>query len=400
MNDPGPAAGEARMTHVGEPRKGKGVPRETRAQNSIADLQHTLVGHLPNVSWDGLPAELEQAGFFDAGMQQQVRIMAQVSLATLGSGDDGRALVAALSSSRAEKVRGVAAFAVPIAHPDDLREQLEGIRSTGALEGTWPRELSATVLHELIIEHGVSRILPLVRDWIEAPEPAVRRLVVEAFRPRGVMLAHIQELKRDPTPLLSILEPLLDDGSGYVRKAVANNMNDVSRDNPESVLSWAGQWSGPDISSEREWILRRGLRTLVNDGHPRALQLQGYAPGASLRVVWRDTLPQRVEINEPLRFEFEITNPALDDARVLILLEIDAPGKGAARRRSRYRIWHGIVPASGSKAAGRTVHFADKSRQLKEPGIYRLIATVNGMHLEDREMVFERSVATPAGDGT
>lgn len=378
------------MVEKREPKKGKGVPKETPAQNSIADLQSILTEHFPEVRWNALGSELDKQGFFQAGMQQQVRILAEATAALLGEQHKTAELIPALSASPVEKVRGVAAFTVPVAYADDLEAQLQSLRTTGALEGTWPRELSATVLHKLIIQYGVTMVLPLVDNWIEDPDPAIRRLVVESFRPRGVMLAHISELKQDPAPLRTILEPLLDDDADYVRKAVANNLNDISRDNADVVLDWAGEWMTSDASRERRWILSRALRTLVNDGHPTALEILGYTRASDLTVIWRDTTPQSVELNQLLPFEFEISNPSGNRASVILLLLMDGPGKGKGRRRSRYQIWKGEIEPGDSKSVSKRIHFADRSTQVKEPGTYHLIVTINGDLLAERKMTFQR----------
>ena len=378
------------MVEKREPKKGQGVPKETLEQNSIGDLQAILTERLPEGHWAKLPEELDERGFFEASMQQQVRILAAASVALLGPRNDRAELIPALAVSPMEKVRGVAAFAVPLAYPGDLEAQLAGLRFTGALPGTWPRELSATVLHNLIIELGVASVLHLVQDWTLDPEPAVRRLVVESYRPRGVMLAHISELKQDPEPLRRILEPLLDDGSDYVRKSVANNINDVSHDNPEVALAWAKEWLAPDATPERQWILSRALRTLVNQGNPVALQILGYTSASDLELIWHDTIPKEVEINQLLTFDFDILNPTDAEAFVILLLTMDAPGKGMARRTSRYQIWKGKIGASGSRKVRKKIHFVDKSTQAKEPGIYRLIVTLNGENLGEREMSFWR----------
>jgi hypothetical protein len=204
------------------------------------------------------------------------------------------------------------------------------------------------------------------------------------------MLAHIAELKSDPKPLRAILEPLLDDRSDYVRKAVANNLNDVSRDNPETVLAWAGEWLTPSASQERQWILSRALRTLVNEGHHTALEILGYTPASALNVVWKDTIPQQVEINQLLPFEFDIANPSGDEAQVILLVLMDGPGKGKGRRKSRYQIWRGKIQAGGAKSIVRRIHFVDKSTQPKESGTYHLLVTVNGQVLEERLTTFWR----------
>jgi hypothetical protein len=175
-----------------------------------------------------------------------------------------------------------------------------------------------------------------------------------------------------------------------VRKAVANNLNDISRDNPEVVLDWAGEWNAPDASEERRWILTRALRTLVNRGEPAALAILGYAPPTSLDVTWLDTTPATVGINQLLPFEFQISNRSETSAQVLLLLTMDAPGKGSARRTSRYHLWKGLVGAGQAVSASKRVHFVDKSTQRKESGTYRLIVTVNGEVVEERTMTFLR----------
>jgi 3-methyladenine DNA glycosylase AlkC len=372
------------------PKRSQGVPKETPARNTIRDLQRALVGAFPDRPWGELRAELERRGFFEAGMQQQVGIMAQTAVDMAGDAEGGSAILAALSVSPVDKVRGVAAFVVPLLYGNDPEGQLQALHRTGALEGTWPHELSATVLHNLIIEHGVAAVLPRVRGWVEGPDPAVRRMAVEAFRPRGVMLAHIAELKADPTPLRALLEPLLDDGADYVRKAVANNLNDVSRDNPDQLLAWAEDWMTPEASPARRWILDRALRTLVGEGHPAALRILGYASPACLAVTWLDTLPRQVMINQLLPLEFELRNLSDGPTLVLLLVWTDEPGKGSARRRKKYQVWKGRLAPGSARQVTAKIHFVDRSRQRKEPGTYRLIATLNGETVGERTITYER----------
>jgi hypothetical protein len=146
----------------------------------------------------------------------------------------------------------------------------------------------------------------------------------------------------------------------------------------------------PDASPERRWIVSRALRTLVNQGVPAALRILGYTPSSELKLFWHGTTPERVEINQLLPFEFEITNPTHTEAFVILLLTMDAPGRGQARRTSRYQLWKGKIPAGASKHVAKRIHFVDKSSQRKEPGMYRLIITLNGQEAGERRMAFER----------
>jgi 3-methyladenine DNA glycosylase AlkC len=377
------------MVEIRSPRKGKGVPKETLKENIISDLGASMTSLFPEVDWDRLGPFLEPRGFFAAGMQEQVRIMAAACVELAGAPDNPGHVLEALASSPVEKVRGVAAFTIPIIYPSDLQEQLEALFFTGQLDGTWPQELSATVLHNLIILHGVGEILPLVQDWIYDPNPAARRLVTESFRPRAVMLAHIDELKQDPSSLKQILEPLLDDPSDYVRKSVANNINDISKDNPQILLDWAREWASDEITPERSWILSRGLRTLVNSGDQEALDMLGFTPASNLTVKWLGTVPDEVVINQLLEFYFEIHNPTSQNAHVILILVIDGPGKGAKPRTSKYHLWRGDIPPGNSKLVHKKIHFTDKTTQAKLPGTYHLHLMLNGIKVENESFRFQ-----------
>ena len=373
-----------------KPKKGEGVPRETPARNNIAALQNILAQHFPRQAKRDLRTELEQRGFFQVGMLDQVRMMAQVAFELSGVQNNRAALIMVLSKSPVEKIRALAAFVVPLVFPDDIKTQLEWLHFTAALEGTWPREASATILHNLVIQHGVATVLPLVQEWIRDDEPAVRRVVTEAFRPRGVMLAHINELKEDPTPLKTILEPLLDDDSDYVQKSVANNLNDISKNNPEIILEWTKEWNTPNATKQRHWILARALRTLIDEGHPAALKLLGYGTNANVKVTWQNNTPRRIKINQFLPCDLEIVNLAKAEASVVALLIMDEPGKGKARRKCTYQIWKGKIKAGETKSVSRKIHFVDKNSQPRVEGTYGLSMMINGKKLETRKMSFKR----------
>ena len=72
------------------------------------------------------------------------------------------------------------------------------------------------------------------------------------------------------------------------------------------------------------------------------------------------------------------------------MLWVDVPGRGKKRRKAKYQIWKGQIQAGGSKTASKRIHFADKRTQRNEPGMYRLLATVNGEQIGEREMVLQR----------
>ncbi|HZG55623.1 DNA alkylation repair protein, partial [Paenibacillus sp.] len=88
------------------------------------------------------------------------------------------------------------------------------------------------------------RTLAAMLAWAEDESEHVRRLASEGSRPRLPWAMALPAFKRDPTPTLPILERLKADPSEYVRRSVANHLNDISKDHPRLALDVARRWKG------------------------------------------------------------------------------------------------------------------------------------------------------------
>ena len=123
-------------------------------------------------------------------------------------------------------------------------------------------------VRRFVIEYGHKMLAEMV-NWSKHDSPKVRRLASEGSRPRLPWAMALPALKKDPAPLLDILENLKNDPSDSVRRSVANNLNDIAKDNPEVVLSIAAKWKG--FSKETDAIIKHGCRTLLKQGHSEIL---------------------------------------------------------------------------------------------------------------------------------
>lgn len=126
--------------------------------------------------------------------------------------------------------------------------------------------------------------------WTTHPSPHVRRWCSEGTRPRLPWGRRLQALIEDPAPSWPLLEALRDDPEPYVRKSVANHLNDISKDHPEAVVDRCRRWL-KGASPGRRWIVRHGLRSLVKAGHPGALAALGFRPSADLAATLRVSPP-------------------------------------------------------------------------------------------------------------
>lgn len=142
--------------------------------------------------------------------------------------------------------------------------------------------------------------------WSKHPVANVRRLASEGSRPRLPWAPALRTLKKDPRPLLPILENLKDDHSLYVRKSVANNLNDISKDHPQFFIELLQEWKSK--SSNRQWILKHASRTLLKKGYTEVMEFFDYNPAEHFQLGYFQLKQKEVNFGEALEFDFQIKN--------------------------------------------------------------------------------------------
>lgn len=157
----------------------------------------------------------------------------------------------------------------------------------------------------LVNEPG--RTLARLRQWAADPDENVRRLVSEGTRPRLPWAPRLAAFVADPSPVLGLLELLRDDPSEYVRRSVANNLNDIGKDHPELLVEVAGRW-WTDGDQQRRRLVRHALRTLVKRGDTGALEVLGIASADGLRIVAATVEPGTARIGQKVRIEVEVAD--------------------------------------------------------------------------------------------
>jgi len=153
-----------------------------------------------------------------------------------------------------------------LAHPE---------RALHALRELTQRSTAEYAVRPFLVAHEALTLRTL-RGWLRDPSAHVRRLVSEGTRPRLPWGIRLQRFVADPTPTLPLLAALQDDPSEYVRRSVANHLNDIAKDHPGVVAEWLERHL-PDAPSERVALLKHASRTLVKQGHRRVLAAWGIA---------------------------------------------------------------------------------------------------------------------------
>ncbi|MBI9070948.1 MAG: DNA alkylation repair protein [Melioribacteraceae bacterium] len=146
-------------------------------------------------------------------------------------------------------------------------------------------------------------------EWSKDKDEHVRRLSSEGIRPRLPWGERLNQFIDDPKPILKILENLKDDENEFVRRSVANNLNDISKDHPELVTEVCKKWLAKP-NKEREWIAKHATRGLVKKGYSNALELLGFAKDPKIEVADFLIASDKLDLGEELIFSFEVVSKA------------------------------------------------------------------------------------------
>ena len=153
--------------------------------------------------------------------------------------------------------------------------------------------------------------------WCTDPDEHVRRLASEGSRPRLPWGQQLPQFIADPAPLFKLLEKLKDDESEYVRRSVANNLNDITKDHPEAVIALCQQWKR-GAGKNRQWIIRHATRSLVKSGHPAVFGLLGYTENPKLDLQALGVSPTEIKLGEAITFSFNLQSASSKPQSIVI----------------------------------------------------------------------------------
>ena len=141
-----------------------------------------------------------------------------------------------------------------------------------------------------------------LKSWVRDKDSHVRRLVSEGTRPRLPWAPRLKMFQEDPSGGIDLLDRLYFDKELYVRRSVANHLNDIAKDHPDLAVSTAEGWLLRRDTAPVRWVVRHALRSLVKDGHVGALRLLGYG-APRVKQVTLKLSPKRLSFGDPLSLD-------------------------------------------------------------------------------------------------
>ncbi|MCZ4244731.1 DNA alkylation repair protein [Pedobacter punctiformis] len=234
-----------------------------------------------------------------------------------------------------------------------------------------------------ILKYG-DDMIHAMEKWSLHENYKVRRLATEGCRPRLPWAMGIPALKKSPAPILPILENLKNDPSEWVRRSVANNLNDIAKDHPQTVLEIAKRWLG--ISKETDAIIKHGCRTLLKQGHVEILKHYGLSDEGILLSDFKILTPE-VKIGESLEFSFSIANTNQTAQKIRLEYAVYYKKQNGENTKKVFKISERIYPAHSKTAINRKQKFVLITTRRFHLGTHQISVVINGA--EKDKMSFE-----------
>ena len=218
------------------------------------------------------------------------------------------------------------------------------------------------------------RMMTQMYAWSKDENEHIRRLASEGCRPQLPWGQALSKYKKDPAPVLPILEQLKADPSLYVRKSVANNLNDISKTHPDLVARLAKDWYGKNEYTN--WIVKRGCRTLLKNGNRDVLAIFGYHDGTFIDIDDFTQSARAISIGDEITFSFAVS--VKEATKVRLEYGIDYVKSNGKRIRKIFQISEISLKENEKKSYAKKHSFTDLSTRKHYPGIHSITLIVNG----------------------
>lgn len=258
---------------------------------------------------------------------------------------------------------------------DHLEESMK------ALKEMTKHSSSEFAIRPFIVKYQ-NEVMKAMLEWSRDDNEHVRRLASEGCRPRLPWAMALPEFKKDPSLILPILENLKADESLYVRKSVANNINDITKDNPEVALALCEKWYGNNAHTN--WIVKHGLRNLLKKGNKRALQIIGFDDSARVEVLSLQLSQNKVKLGDSMNIEFQISNLESSIAYAKVGYVVSYQKANGSLSDKIFHVAEREFNPEESISFKKKLSFKDLTTRKHHAGLHKIGVLVNGKKLAEK----------------
>ncbi len=220
----------------------------------------------------------------------------------------------------------------------------------------------------------------LLAKWAGDSNCHVRRLVSEGTRPRLPLASRLPQFQEDPRPVLKLLEKLKTDPELYVRRSVANNLNDISKDNSDLVVETLKKWQKVN-NPGTQWIINHASRSLIKAGNKRALSLLGFKENPLIKVEQFTLCSDSVKLGSDLFFDFKVKSLGKEPQDLMIDFAVHYMKANGKLAPKVFKLAKKKIPPCSSLTLSKKHSFKPFTTRKHYPGNHLLVLIINGKEL-------------------
>lgn len=219
------------------------------------------------------------------------------------------------------------------------------------------------------------RTIKVMQDWSQDENEHVRRLASEGSRPRLPWSFKLDTVIANPETTRRILDNLCADESLYVRKSVANHLNDITKDSPQYVLKLIKGWD--QGNTHTQWIIKRGCRSLFKLGDKQSLKAFNYTKDVSIAIKNFRVTPE-LRIGGVLNFQFRLVSTSKKTQKLMVDFRIHYVKKSGQSSAKVFKLKEMSLEPGASVDISKNQRFQDFTTRKHFPGKHKLEIVVNG----------------------
>lgn len=226
------------------------------------------------------------------------------------------------------------------------------------------------------LKTDLTKTLKVMHGWADDKDMHVRRLASEGSRPRLPWSFKLEEVIKKPSLTQGILERLNADEELYVRKSVANHLNDHSKDNTAYMLQLVNTWDKQHKYTA--WIIKHAVRTLIKKGDKEALTIFGFGEEAKVKLQKLVVDKPTLNLGDTLKFSFSLKSESDQVQKLVVDYAIHYAKASGNNSKKVFKLKELTLEPGDQVSIGKKQVFKDFTTRKHHTGKHTLEIQVNG----------------------
>lgn len=226
------------------------------------------------------------------------------------------------------------------------------------------------------LKRDFSKTIKVMQGWSKDKNAHVRRLSSEGSRPRLPWSFKLDEVIKNPSATKSILETLKEDDELYVRKSVANHLNDITKENADYMLDLVNSWDKKHPHTA--WIIKHASRSLIKKGHAGSLSVFDYEKNVKVRVDNFKLSKTKINLGESLTFEFDLVSEKTKQQKLVVDYSIHYKKKSGDLSAKVFKLKDIDLKTKQTLHISKSQTFKDFTTRKHFAGVHAIEIQVNG----------------------